>query len=351
MKKNFENIKIKYLILSKTKKELEEVIFMQENKVKELLTNVEKVSIIIKLKDKEIKDNKLYINNLEESIKNLNKEFKSLRNKKYKDAKKKINLLKLQIKNLKKDKQSNEIKNIPNFILNNIINTYNKYPIINYRNNILNYGLNKEYVTSINNEQSERSLKIEKSPKNMKVKGKSTPFILKKIDNKLKDIPIGNINKNNFIKKPDESTFRKTSVPINKKSLSFKNEKEIYYSSNRQGKNLFSKESIIYNKSFKNLKIDNCNEISNGFYHGLNNIEQKKELSEGGDLMENGISQNEIKCNSDCGKIFKNINFEEKSKNKNSMNLLFNSQTEKKDKESIDNLKLFLNKLIDDLIK
>ncbi len=357
MRKNFENIKIKYSILSKTKKELEDVIFMQENKVKELSTNVQKVSNIIKLKDKEIKDNKSYINNLEDTIKNLNKEFRFLRNRKNKEAEKKINLLKLQINNLKKEQQNNEIYNNSNFNLNNLINKNKNYPILNYRNNVIKYGLNKEYVTSITNDQSPRSINtINRSTKKIKSKGRSTPFILRKINKNLKDIPKGNIEKR-YKKKPGETPYRKTPASINNKSLSVQKDNENFYYknySNRPRQNKLSKDNIFYNKSFKDLNIDNnINEVNNEYNehnYNLINIEEKKESEYGGPVIENGMSQNEINSNSNNEQIFTNV-IGEKEKNKNPRNLFINSQIEKKDKESVDNLKSIVNKLIDDLDK
>ena len=71
--------------------------------------------------------------NLEDTIKNLNKEFRFLRKRKNKEEEKKINLLKLQINNLKKEQQNNEIYNNSNFNLNNLINKNKNYPILNYR--------------------------------------------------------------------------------------------------------------------------------------------------------------------------------------------------------------------------
>ena len=186
----------------------------------------------------------------------------------------------------------------------------------------------------------------------MQSKGGSTPFILKKINKKLKDIPTGNINKNKFKKKQKEIPYRKAPASINNKSLSVKKENDNFYYnnySNRPRKNMLSKDNIFYNKSFKDLNKINNNDINNELNYNLNNIENKKELREGGDFIENGMSQNEINSNSNSQQIYKNINFEEKERNKNSRNLLINSQIEKRDKESVDNLKSFLNKLIDDL--
>ena len=79
IKNNLDNIKIKCNNLEKNKRELEDVIFQQENKVNELSTSVKKIVNMVKIKDIEINNNKIYINNLEETIKDLNKEFHQIR--------------------------------------------------------------------------------------------------------------------------------------------------------------------------------------------------------------------------------------------------------------------------------
>jgi hypothetical protein len=341
MRKNFENIKIKYSVLSKTKKELEDVIFMQENKVKELSSNVKKVSNIIKLKDKEIKDNKLYITNLEDTIKQLSSEFKILRKKKNKEAEQKIKLLKLQIDSLKKEYQNNEINNNNNnnnsFNINNFINLNSKPPYINYRNNVLSYGSKKEYLTSLTNEQN-KIRTMDSSPKKAKITGRTIPFSLKKISKNINDIPIGNKNKK-MKKKESDIPFRHIPNPLSNKSLSVKKEKENYLYNNNNGSRLnqLTKDNMYYNKSFKDLNNINNENL-------INNIEEKNKSGDGVEIIENGMSQSEINSN---------IEVDNKKKNKNkkikSTNNLFNSQIERKDKESVDNLKIFLNKLIDDL--
>ena len=340
MRKNFENIKIKYSLLAKTKKELEDIIFLQENKVQELATNVKKVSNIIKEKDKEIKDNKSYIVNLEDTIKTLSTEFKKLRNKKNQEAEKKINLLKVQINNLKKEyNNNNEMHGNEKIIINNINN--NKYSFIKYRNNANGKG-QKPYVTSLTNEKGGHSANtINNSPGKVKIKGRTTPFILKKITKNIKDVPVG--NKKLLKKKNSETPFRHVpgSNSVANKSLNIK--KNI----NINNKNRFMN-NRLYNNSYKELNLKNG-------MGNLNNIEQKKDNIINDIIMENGMSQSEF--NSSTGQLYKNVKTDEKEKdqninninNINNKNLLLNSQIEKKDKECVDNLKLFINKLIDDL--
>ena len=85
IKNHLDNIKVKCNNLEKNKKELEDVIFQQENKVNELSSSVKKITNIIKIKDIELNNSKIYINNLEDTIKDLNKEFHQIRLKKKKE--------------------------------------------------------------------------------------------------------------------------------------------------------------------------------------------------------------------------------------------------------------------------
>ena len=134
--------------------------------------------------------------------------------------------------------------------------------------------------------------------------------------------------------------------------MSVQKDNNNFYINNNYRKNKLNKGNIFYNKSFKDLNI--INNINN---NELINNEEKKVSGEGdGDvIIENGMSQNEFNSNN---QIYKNVNADGKENNKDKINknnsdknILINSQIEKKDKESVDNLKLFLNKLIDDLDK
>lgn len=357
MRKHFENIKIKYSNLEKSKKELEDVILLQENKVNELAINVQEVSSLVKIKDKEIKDNKSYINNLEKTIKDLNTEFKIMRNKKNKETQKKINMLKLQINNLKR-----EYENKNNSSLNINMN-FNDGPI-HYRNNdLLNYGVNKrKYLTLVENDQSRRSLKtINNSSKIINRKAKNTPLVLTKIS-KIKDIPIGNSKKVLKKKSSGVTPFRHIPNTIKKSNLGAKKRN---YTVNK-----LAKDNIYYNKSFKNLKevnnnlynninivnenndknndANDNNYVNNNNYINVNNKDNEEKLKNdfgnSGPIIENGMSQSEINGSLDLYKI--NL-VEDKEKDK--INTLINSQIEKRDKEVVDNFKSFLNKLIDDL--
>ena len=246
----------------------------------------------------------------------------------------------MQIDSLKKEYQNNEINNNNNnnsFNINNFINLNSKPPYINYRNNVLSYGSKKEYLTSLTNEQN-KIRTMDSSPKKAKITGRTIPFSLKKISKNINDIPIGNKNKK-MKKKESDIPFRHIPNPLSNKSLSVKKEKENYLYNNNNGSRLnqLTKDNMYYNKSFKDLNNINNENL-------INNIEEKNKSGDGVEIIENGMSQSEINSN---------IEVDNKEKNKNkkikSTNNLFNSQIERKDKESVDNLKIFLNKLIDDL--
>ena len=103
IKNSLENITIKCKNLEKDKKELEDVIIEQENKVTELSSSVNSIIEMIKQKNTEITNNKLYIKNLEETIKDLNREFYNMRMKKKKENSKEIVKLRTQLASLKKE--------------------------------------------------------------------------------------------------------------------------------------------------------------------------------------------------------------------------------------------------------
>ena len=138
--------------------------------------------------------------------------------------------------------------------------------------------------------------------------------------------------------------------------------------------NKLTKDNIYYNKSFKNLKevnnnnlynninivneknndvndnnyVNDNNHVNNNNYVNVNIKDNegklKNDFENSGPIIENGMSQSEINGSLDLYKV--NL-VEDKEKDK--INTLINSQIEKRDKEVVDNFKSFLNKLIDDL--
>ncbi len=105
---------------------------------------------MINSKNQEITQNKKYISNLEDTVKQLSKDFRTFRSQKNQENIKKINLLKSEIKTLRNQYQMNKennIKNINEKSSKNII--MRKIPKLNYsknsyrRSNIKNAPLKK----------------------------------------------------------------------------------------------------------------------------------------------------------------------------------------------------------------
>ena len=142
IKSSLDNIMIKCNNLEKDKNELENIILEQENKVNELSDSIKNIIETLNIKNSEITNNKLYIKNLENIIRDLNKEFHNMRIKKKKDSSKEIEKLKYQLEKLQKENQklmeynnrSSEIHKIYEFIpsqkrhiLSRNINPQDKY--------------------------------------------------------------------------------------------------------------------------------------------------------------------------------------------------------------------------------
>ena len=134
IKNNLENIKIKYKNLEKDKKELENIILEQENKVNELSLSVQKIIELMNLKNTEIKNNQIYIKNLEETIKHLNKEFRNMRIRKKKDNIKEICKLKNQLEKLKTENKKLLLENNKQNYNSNF-ETQRNYELISLKNN------------------------------------------------------------------------------------------------------------------------------------------------------------------------------------------------------------------------
>ena len=102
---SLDNIIIKCKNLEKDKNELENVILEQENKVNELSTSIKRAIEVLNLKNSELNNNKLYIKNLEDIIRDLNKEFHNMRLKKKKENSMEVEKLKIQLEKLQRENQ------------------------------------------------------------------------------------------------------------------------------------------------------------------------------------------------------------------------------------------------------
>ena len=152
IKSNLDNIQIKFKTLEKDKKELEDVILEQENKVNELSSSVKQIIEIMNKRNHEIINNKIYIKNLEETIRELNKEFKSMRIKKESNNSKEIIRLKNQLEKLKKE-------NMKLLGYNQTIETHRNNGYIPIKNQII-ISRNKNNNSEIENNHRYKKIKI-----------------------------------------------------------------------------------------------------------------------------------------------------------------------------------------------
>ena len=152
IKSNLDNIQIKFKTLEKDKKELEDVILEQENKVNELSSSVKQIIEIMNKRNHEIINNKIYIKNLEETIRELNKEFRSMRIKKESNNSKEIIRLKNQLEKLKKE-------NMKLLGYNQTIETHRNNGYIPIKNQII-ISRNKNNNSEIENNHRYKKIKI-----------------------------------------------------------------------------------------------------------------------------------------------------------------------------------------------
>ena len=188
---SLDNIKIKCNNLEKNKKELEDLVIRQEQKVNELSLSVKKIINVVKIKNIEINNSKIYINNLEDTIRDLNKEFRHLRQMKNNDNEKEISYLKTQLENLKKEYQklidNNNYRNnsINNFSPTNInandkmfnYSHITKNQIISKNYNINNYNnINDNNNNNVSNNKNEVITNKNKYRINMNLKSDKNKF-------------------------------------------------------------------------------------------------------------------------------------------------------------------------------
>ena len=158
IKNNLDNITIKCKNLEKDKKELEDVILEQEIKVNELSSSVNKIIEMMNQKNTEITNNKLYIKNLEETIKDLNREFYNMRMKKKKENSKEIVKLRTQLASLKKENQKLLEQNNQNIDKNNeSIRNYEFIPVKSKKHSV---SRNHQIMNEMNNRQRLKKIRI-----------------------------------------------------------------------------------------------------------------------------------------------------------------------------------------------
>ena len=155
----------KYKNMEENNKDLENLIIKQEEKINELSLKLNNIVKDIQKKNSEINKNKIYIIKLENTVKDLNKQYRLLKIQKPKESQNEMNYLKSQIAELKREleKDKSMIRNKSLVSYNSydrsLINNYKKY---NHRNNFSRYNLyyiKRNYKGKLKN-QSVSSRKI-----------------------------------------------------------------------------------------------------------------------------------------------------------------------------------------------
>ena len=358
IKNYLENIRIKCENLEKNKKELEDLIFQQENKVTELYSSVKTIMNVIKIKNLEISNNKIYINNLEETIKDLNKEFHQIRIKKKKENYKEISNLKNQLETLKKDyKKLIEFNNSIgvnrqlfnyNHISNNHIISRN-YNINNYNNDgnkkikikmFVNNNLHKRLYSALNisnivniNEHKGKRVNSQKNIYKNEINYDSNNYILNKT--KLKDI------------KHKKAIYNRINI-FNMKNIQKKKYANIGYNPNISHiKNRINNKSENISFHIKENILNDEKRIKNESEEKYNRIRKIKK-----------INTNTFKYKTkDNNKIFKaDITSKDNVRNKiifKSSNLLQKkiglTQNERIENQKIEEFKILLNQIVNDI--
>ena len=127
-KLNLVNIIKKYNNLRYENKDLETKIMKQEEKINELNNDLNKYSTISKKKDAEIFNNQTYINQLKETVIDLNLEYKNLKQQDNINSNKDIEYLRNQLNHLKSLKNRKSLSKINN--LDNLNFSFHKKKII-----------------------------------------------------------------------------------------------------------------------------------------------------------------------------------------------------------------------------
>ena len=286
-KSGYKEAKLKNQILERDKKQLENVVFLQEGKVLQMSASMDKINQMLEVKNMEISKNQKNIQNLEQIIKDFHKKFKNLKNKEKES--KTINNMKKQIDNLQ-----NEYKK--KLIINQSMQNKNLIGINNINN--INYFLknsakSKSKIKIINNRYKLLE-NINKSDKAMCLSGKRK----KKFS-----------EKNKIAQK-----FQKHILTDISKNLGLYEDKKI--KNNEYNSNATENNDIELINNKLNLNTNNPNNI-------LNKINVVKKLPL---LYSLPPSRNKLKMN-------------------------YNEENEKKDKENVEEFKLYLNQLISNMEK
>ena len=254
-------MKNKYKKMEENNKELENVIIKQEEKVQELSLKIKKIVNNIQEKNTELNKNKSYITKLENTIKDLNKQFRLLRIQKPKQSQNEMNYLKSQIAELRR-----ELDKDKSIIRNRSVGSINSYDR-SFIQNRYNYNYQNSSFSKNNSYNIRKYYKVPQ-PKTRSVS-------LPKMYNQ--SIPRKNIRnniKNDYIQKINSK--------INIIAKNVPNDKidKIDNSDNQDIKLYYRPNNIVVQNNYKPISIINNEEVK------LNEIKEKEKIDEIKNLMD-----------------------------------------------------------------
>ena len=355
---SLDNIIIKCKNLEKNKNELENVILEQENKVNELSTSIKKAIEVLNLKNSELNNNKLYIKNLEDIIRDLNKEFHNMRLKKKKENSMEVEKLKIQLEKLQRENQKLMEYNNKN------IDAKKVYEFIPSQNS--NYALSR------NNKKKDKFDKNKSGLKKIKIKTRlnsnqtKSRIISSAMDisgfnsvqkRKNQDLIRLQLNKRKQFKKLYDQNYELSPIKSNiygnfnrSKNLNIINLNNIKI---KNLGNLKYNKSVLNIHKFKNINDDNneINQINKELNRNIEKAATKKLKIKNINTLntQDNISDYKISNNENTSKNYIN---QTKSSVSNLIKLKNNNEIsikEQAEKEKIEEFKNFLQQIVSDI--
>ena len=355
---SLDNIIIKCKNLEKDKNELENVILEQENKVNELSTSIKKAIEVLNLKNSELNNNKLYIKNLEDIIRDLNKEFHNMRLKKKKENSMEVEKLKIQLEKLQRENQKLMEYNNKNIEAKKI---YEFIP-----------SQNSNYALSRNNKKKDKFDKNKSGLKKIKIKTRlnsnqtKSRIISSAMDisgfnsvqkRKNQDLIRLQLNKRNQFKKIYDQNYELSPIKSNiygnfnrSKNLNIINLNNIKI---KNLGNLKYNKSVLNIHKFKNINDDNneINQINKELNRNIEKAAIKKLKIKNINTLntQDNVSDYKISNNENTSKNYINQTKSSASnliKLKNNNEISINEQAEK---EKIEEFKNFLQQIVSDI--
>ena len=350
---SLDNIIIKCKNLEKDKNELENVILEQENKVNELSTSIKKAIEVLNLKNSELNNNKLYIKNLEDIIRDLNKEFHNMRLKKKKENSMEVEKLKIQLEKLQRENQKLMEYN------NKIIEAKKVYEFIPSQNS--NYALSRN-----NKDKNKSGLKKIKIKTRLNSNQTKSRIISSAMDisgfnsvqkRKNQDLIRLQLNKRKQFKKLYDQNYELSPIKSNiygnfnrSKNLNIINLNNIKI---KNLGNLKYNKSVLNIHKFKNINDDNneINQINKELNRNIEKAAIKKLKIKNINTLntQDNVSDYKISNNENTSKNYIN---QTKSSVSNLIKLKNNNEIsikEQAEKEKIEEFKNFLQQIVSDI--